>query len=170
MYRYPKPLGMVSGTAVYRFYQRPGVLLYVGITSVPEIRFRQHAATSEWWPLADQALTEVVWRERRGLAEAEEICAIIVERPVFNIRDKPGRVYITPPPPPAELMGTRAMPMHKVYASLNRVVTDAMAGTPTVLLKHGKPRAVLVSEEQAYAIARHLGKERVLDDAPVCSV
>ncbi|MFI1194051.1 type II toxin-antitoxin system prevent-host-death family antitoxin [Micromonospora sp. NPDC020750] len=155
--KYPRPLGMTEGTAVYRFYSEPGVLVYVGITSVPEIRFRQHALYSTWWNLADQSLTEVVWRETRGLAEAEEVCAIIVERPLCNIKDKPGRVFPKPPPPPAEVMGVRAMPLTDVRRRLREVVDDAAAGRPTVVLKHGEPRAVFVSEEFLDLLVSELG-------------
>lgn len=150
---------MVGGTSVYRFYSEPGVLLYVGVTSCPEIRFRQHALTAAWWPLADQSLTQVVWRDSRGLAEAEEVCAIIVERPIYNIKDKPGRVYPTQPPPPTEVRGVRALPLTKVRANLREVIDDAAEGRHTVVLKHGKPRAAFVSEEFLNLLVRELGKD-----------
>ena len=159
MRKFEKPAGMVGGTAVYRFYSDPGVLLYVGVTSCPEIRFRQHALNAEWWPLADQSLTEVVWRDSRGLAEAEEVCAIIVERPIYNIKDKPGRVYPTPPPPSTEVLGHRALPLTKVRANLREVIDWASAGEPTVVLQHGKPRAAFVSMDLLDSIARELGKD-----------
>ncbi|WP_080128042.1 MULTISPECIES: GIY-YIG nuclease family protein [unclassified Actinoplanes] len=86
----PRPTGWLDPCCIYRFYNDAGVLLYVGITGSPSVRFESHRANSAWWGQADLTRTLVYWRETKGHAEAEEIAAIIVKRPVFNIAHRPG--------------------------------------------------------------------------------
>lgn len=71
-------------TAVYRFYDEDGVLLYVGIANGPSGRFDQHAKTKAWW--LDVRTREITWYEDRRAAEVEEDRAIIVEQPKYNVR------------------------------------------------------------------------------------
>lgn len=70
-------------TAVYRFYDRTGRLLYVGITHNLGSRFGSHERKSAWW--ADQCSLVVVWRDSRERAAAEERIAIRSEKPLHNI-------------------------------------------------------------------------------------
>jgi len=72
-------------TAVYRFYDDSGALLYVGISDKPEVRFGQHERTKPWW--LNVRTREVVWYDSKPAAEAEEERAIYAESPVYNIRD-----------------------------------------------------------------------------------
>jgi predicted GIY-YIG superfamily endonuclease len=69
-------------TAVYRFYDRRGVLLYVGITNSPRHRFEQHAADKEWWPAVTGRTIE--WCASRRAALEAEWFAIKNERPIHN--------------------------------------------------------------------------------------
>jgi hypothetical protein len=69
-------------TAVYRLYDKDEVLVYVGISSQPPIRFVQHRQGSAWW--RDVVTREVEWYETRRLALAEEFRAITHDRPLFN--------------------------------------------------------------------------------------
>ena len=69
-------------TAVYRFYDETGRLLYVGITADLFSRWRWHEKNATWWP--DQQRIEVVWHDNRASADGEETLAIDVESPVHN--------------------------------------------------------------------------------------
>lgn len=75
---------MNDRTALYRFYDADGALLYVGITYDIGIRFHNHSRKKEWWPAATD-LT-VKWYETRDLAMAAEREAIKTESPVWNIQ------------------------------------------------------------------------------------
>lgn len=70
-------------TAVYRFYDGTGRLLYVGITHNLGSRFGSHERKAAWW--VEQQSVVVVWRETRSAAAAEERAAIRAEGPLHNI-------------------------------------------------------------------------------------
>jgi predicted GIY-YIG superfamily endonuclease len=70
-------------TAVYRFYDRGGALLYVGITSNLSNRFEQHASDKFWWRQVVRK-TAVLYGSRAEAAAAESR-AIITESPIHNI-------------------------------------------------------------------------------------
>lgn len=73
-----KPQGR---TALYRLYDKHDRLLYVGVTSCPQTRFRSHSH-NDWWPSV--ATREIVWMPTRNDAEYEETHAIRTEYPVHN--------------------------------------------------------------------------------------
>jgi predicted GIY-YIG superfamily endonuclease len=77
-------------TAVYRFFDPAGSLLYVGVTDNPTIRFAAHRGKANWWTRADPTNTTLSWYETREEAEAAELQAIVSERPEFNIVGKDG--------------------------------------------------------------------------------
>ncbi|MFJ9847523.1 GIY-YIG nuclease family protein [Kitasatospora sp. NPDC101155] len=72
-------------TALYRLYDRGGELLYIGITTHPVPRFREHAAEMPWWPEVDEDATAVEWLDC-GLSYAAEAeaAAIRDELPLYN--------------------------------------------------------------------------------------
>lgn len=70
-------------TAVYRLYDRAGVLLYVGMSIKPHERVRQHSAR-EWYPDIDHARTTVEWRSDQASAHEAEKTAIRNEVPLHN--------------------------------------------------------------------------------------
>jgi hypothetical protein len=74
---------MSDRTAVYRFFDADESLLYVGVSSQPEVRRQQHAADKAWWP--EVARTDTVWYADRPKALAGEAFAIITERPRYNV-------------------------------------------------------------------------------------
>lgn len=83
----------ISGepTAVYRFYDRGGALLYVGISCNLGTRWGKHAADKTWWPLVTKR-TVVMY----GSREEAESTAILTESPIHNVagrepRPKPKR-------------------------------------------------------------------------------
>lgn len=81
-------------TAVYRFYDNAGALIYVGITNNPSRRWALHAHEKPWW--GDVTLREVEWFTTREEAEAVESQLIDSRRPKWNSdggeppRGKPG--------------------------------------------------------------------------------
>lgn len=79
---------MSAPTALYRLFAASGDLLYVGISSEPERRWKQHAEDKSWWPEVHEKTVE--WHQDRLAAEGAESTAIRSERPSRNIR-KPGK-------------------------------------------------------------------------------
>jgi hypothetical protein len=73
--------------AVYRFFNVPGALLYVGISANPKVRFGQHSHNKGWWP--EVARWQVEWFASKADAEAEEARAIVDEMPAFNLLGAP---------------------------------------------------------------------------------
>ena len=74
-------------TSVYRYYDKQGLLLYVGITERGIKRNREHNATKEWWQHV--AYQEVDHFTTRSDAEARERALITQHRPPFNIQHNP---------------------------------------------------------------------------------
>ncbi|MFF3113583.1 hypothetical protein ACFVSN_30865 [Kitasatospora sp. NPDC057904] len=68
-----------------RTVDRDGELLYIGITTHPVRRFREHAKTMPWWPEVDEGATAVEWLDcGMGHAEQAERAAVRAELPLFN--------------------------------------------------------------------------------------
>lgn len=76
-------------TALYRFFDGAGQLLYVGITRNPESRFAAHAREKAltWWPRAARHTVE--WFETRRIAADAEAAAIATEQPIHNLSRNP---------------------------------------------------------------------------------
>lgn len=72
---------MSERTALYRFYDADGVLLYVGISAEPHGRRDQHRDQT-WWPEVATQVIECV--DTREQAQHEELRAIRRERPKYN--------------------------------------------------------------------------------------
>jgi len=68
--------------ALYRFYDRSDVLLYVGITVDPSARFKKHAGDKLWWGEVDHIDIEQCATRRE--AEDAEREAIKKEEPLYN--------------------------------------------------------------------------------------
>lgn len=69
-------------TALYRFFDAEGLLLYVGITDHLETRHMHHVAKSSWMEFA--ASSRIERFPTRDEAQCAEIKAIETERPLFN--------------------------------------------------------------------------------------
>jgi len=69
-------------TALYRFYDADGCLLYVGITHDIEERWAQHAHYKTWW--LDAVRHTVDWFGTRTPAHTAEVVAIRDEKPIYN--------------------------------------------------------------------------------------
>lgn len=79
---------MIDGrTAVYRYYDRFGTLLYVGITGRGHRRFAEHVRTKDWWPYV--ASQEVEHYPTRSDAEDRERYLVEALTPPFNTAMNP---------------------------------------------------------------------------------
>jgi hypothetical protein len=70
-------------TSLYRYYDRHGALLYVGISEDWELRLKNHQRYSEWFPYAYQLCLE--HHRSRKSAQAAEREAIRSEWPLYNV-------------------------------------------------------------------------------------
>lgn len=77
--RRPRP---PERTALYRYWDADGNLLYVGITNNPTVRHYQHV--SKPWR-SSAVRRDIEWYETRGEALAAEARAIRAESPLHNI-------------------------------------------------------------------------------------
>lgn len=68
---------------LYRCFNKKDALLYVGMTSDPEHRFKSHRETKIWWKYVDH-ITLQPYPNRRQL-EYAETSAIRMETPKFNV-------------------------------------------------------------------------------------
>ncbi|TFV33148.1 type II toxin-antitoxin system prevent-host-death family antitoxin [Streptomyces sp. T1317-0309] len=119
-------------TALYRFYDSSGTLLYVGITNDPEARWRYHALTKAWWPAVAKKIVD--WRPDRPDAERAEAAAIFAERPIHNC------VHAFTEPADMPLRDARSRFTHLV---------DHVRDTrePRWITRHGRRSAVIVSRD-----------------------
>lgn len=85
---------MKEPTAVYRFYDKGDILMYVGISRNPHQRFIQHHA-KYWWDIV--ARYEIIWCDDRRTALWTEAAAILNEGPAYNRQRPPGAVDWTIP-------------------------------------------------------------------------
>ncbi|WP_438479170.1 GIY-YIG nuclease family protein [Streptomyces asiaticus] len=74
-------------TALYRFYDEGGALLYVGITAHLEARWIEHERVQSWWPQVARKTVE--WFDSRPPARDAELKAIKDERPIHNVNSSP---------------------------------------------------------------------------------
>jgi predicted GIY-YIG superfamily endonuclease/DNA-binding CsgD family transcriptional regulator len=70
-------------TALYRFYDCIGELLYIGIAHAPWARMGQHANESAWYE--DASFVKIVWYESIEDAKSAEAAAIVAEIPAWNV-------------------------------------------------------------------------------------
>ncbi|GAA3853921.1 hypothetical protein GCM10023084_05200 [Streptomyces lacrimifluminis] len=99
----PDPRAQCEPTALYRLYGADGTtLLYIGISTDPDRRFKQHRDSKPWWPLVGQKTIE--WHPSRDHALAEEATAIKAEAPAYNIDHNPAaQQAVDPRVPPADM-------------------------------------------------------------------
>ena len=73
---------MSERTAVYRFIDAAGKLLYVGVAKNIARRRRQHAAVQPWWAAVRREIID--WYPDRAAALRAEAAAIRLEQPRYN--------------------------------------------------------------------------------------
>lgn len=79
-------------TALYRFYDSSHELLYVGISSDPWRRWREHVQTQPWYPQVKHWTS--TWYDSEEEARGAELRAISGEHPRFNIAGVPDPVPV----------------------------------------------------------------------------
>lgn len=117
-------------TAVYRFFNPAGTLLYVGVATWPPSRWKQHAREKSWW--GDVADKTVTWYPTRVEAEQAEGVAINTEKPLHNdVIPLHGR---TEPPPvsltvrlPVDLYEYLRLRAFEERASMNALIVEDVA-------------------------------------------
>ena len=79
------PAGSDTRTALYRFFDADGRLLYVGMTHRLAARTSEHSrsAATTWWPKV--ASRTIEWFDSRSEAKTAESSAIRSENPAFNV-------------------------------------------------------------------------------------
>lgn len=77
----------MAETALYRFFDVSGALLYVGITGQPGERFSLHLRKAQWW--GEVATMRMEWLPSRAKAFRAEAMAIAAEKPVYNLSHNP---------------------------------------------------------------------------------
>jgi hypothetical protein len=86
-------------TALYRIRGEADLLLYIGISWSPALRWNQHQVTQPWWDEL-RSLT-VEWYDSRPEAEAAEEAAVVAELPKYNktylVTARTGRKQPKPP-------------------------------------------------------------------------
>lgn len=85
---------MSERTALYRFYDSAGALLYIGVSENLDRRWKHHATVQPWWP--EVVRRSVEWYPDRDAAEEAEVAAIKTEGPRHNVMHS-----LCPPPRPA---------------------------------------------------------------------
>lgn len=123
---------MPERTALYRLYDADNRLLYVGIASDPERRWRDHATDRArfWWPLVTKK--EVQWFDSRPQAAEAEIEAIRAEDPRHNSQyGLSPMLALLPPSRPDETPRGGAKHPHdpraadvRIAAEIRRLITD----------------------------------------------
>lgn len=83
----PHELVRPSETGLYRFYDRFGDLLYVGISWNPFKRWGRHRRAAAWFGRAVRVVVDVYSSEREALRIEREW--IRHARPAWNIRSRP---------------------------------------------------------------------------------
>lgn len=128
-------------TSVYRYYDKSGLLLYVGITSRGTARQSEHNRDKEWWRfVARQSVEHFGTRDE---AEKRERSLIGHFRPPFNRQHNPFHAEMRELYLAASASGAlRRRPKSEVMAELGRV----RHRLPLNVVKMSRERAILVAE------------------------
>jgi hypothetical protein len=79
--------GPVGGTAVYTFFDREDMPMYIGVTNDFGIRWRDHAASKPWWP--EVFRMGVTWFDNREAALTYEAEGIRLIPHRYNVQNNP---------------------------------------------------------------------------------
>lgn len=104
------PAGWQRPTALYRFFDAEGKILYVGITGRLRRRMTEHAKdyATTWWPLVVSRTVE--WHQTRSEAGRAERQAIAAEKPPHNVLHTP-RARVPLQARPNRNYGQRGIPL-----------------------------------------------------------
>ncbi len=135
------PVSDPNPTAIYRLFGADGVLLYVGISNDPPVRYKQHAGDKPWWHEVATKVEE--WQPDRATAKRLETKAITTESPRYNLLESPNY----PPKPPGD-----GMSVAEFRAQFSETLAQTRyAGKIAFLYSRGKRVAAVVPVELAEA-------------------
>lgn len=152
-------------TSVYRFFDKDGTLLYVGITSSGMERFYTHSRLAPWWLMATTVQLE--HHASREAALERESYLIKVEKPVWNQAGRLREDGSVPQPVVGRMLDEldpirpRVVTKAEVREALERQIRRefkmsvpellAQARAGTVDLQDGRLRHIIESMEGLYA-------------------
>ncbi len=82
-----------TASSVYRYYDKHGFLIYVGITNQGIARNRQHNTSKDWWRHVVSQQVEHLDSRESALAREREL--IIECSPAFNSQHNPDHTYLS---------------------------------------------------------------------------
>lgn len=155
----------MSKTALYRHFDRKGVLLYVGISKNPLNRLGEHSHQSLWFKSI--ANITIKWHRTRESAEKHEDIAIKKEKPIHNIRGNPDRKVTSVYSVTNRMPGARSNKLTQIPIKLNLIterIIDKIKSKETVediLFSYSKQYEEFVrfKEQKKYMLG---GKRRVV--------
>lgn len=105
---------MAGRTALYRIYDRDGILLYVGISRSFGRRWSDESHEKPWW--GDVQRMTVDWYPTRQEAEIAESRVIRSERPVHNVAHNRPRPALSRKPSraPSDPYGLARLPLARL--------------------------------------------------------
>jgi antitoxin (DNA-binding transcriptional repressor) of toxin-antitoxin stability system/predicted GIY-YIG superfamily endonuclease len=130
--------GELGQTAVYRLYDSADQLLYIGLGSIPEARWRSHSREKAWWPHVARKTVE--WYDSFPEAARAEHDAIQTEHPRHN------KVSWSWTKKPLEALAgvTHAVPANQARNRFREVTDSASGGAHIRIDLYGAPTAVIV--------------------------
>lgn len=145
--------GELGQAAVYRLYDGADQLLYIGLGSVPEARWRAHSREKTWWP--DVVRKTVEWHGSFPEAARAEQDAIRAEQPRHN------KVSWSWAKKPIETLAgvTHAVPANQARQRFREITDKAAEGTHIRIDLHGAPTAVVVPPDWYQSALAALEKE-----------
>lgn len=153
--------------ALYRFYDRHGALLYIGLTNDPGRRWQRHSETQPWW--YDVARIDIETHPSREAVRAAERAAIQTERPKHDVRmnsssprskdprprpfpPKHGHPFLSPGKVVALGLDDRTCPVGLITSSDDTWVTVALFSWATGTFGYGE-RTYRVDDVRRFLIA-----------------
>ena len=141
-------------TSLYRAFDTADNLLYVGISSQPSERFRQHRADKPWWVRV--ARIELMHYPNRAAAVEAERHAIQAEAPAYNMSDRtpgPVEVVVVDTPTPGRLVTVEEV-SERLSVSRAHVYNLMKVGLPSV--KVGRSRRFRMADVEAWIAAQNV--------------
>lgn len=144
-----------SQHALYRFYDAAGVLLYVGITADPGVRFKQHRGDKAWWTEVVNIRIEKL--PTKAAVLAAERTAIREERPLWNVTHN-------------EAVAAVRSPRGDVYDHYGRLIASATPRWCTLAAQYPQLIAVeqYIKDLGDQYIREYLWSKESRPDAYVC--
>lgn len=162
---------MGDTTDLYRYFDKDGNLLYVGISINAMLRLSQHRCTSSWYQEADKVKIEKF--ERRSDAIKAERKAIRDESPAHNIRHQKNAQedeLETIPLDKARTLDGRNLikrvvhykPMYKLGEAAEIIFNARSTARLKAKIESGEASAILVKEKmRTVAIGKNKGQQRI---------